>query len=781
MSSISVWMRADITFKHLEDSTTQTISVTNRAALDETEYRLPLLTSISGLGITVGQRGSPAASAGSISIRDGYESYGEELRVSDLLRDYTPIEQSVSVYVTQTTVTSRFPIWSQIWGGKCVSWDKSFDGDEDTLTFQVESNTIEDGYRTRRIDPSEGAMPEGSTGKVLPIIFGESLYVPAYAGEAISDYEHKYYYATSLGRSFPSGDIQRYYARGDDDKYRLVWSKTKTTYWGAGTGVTTGANYSAPQGVTEQLVRARLGTVLDYGIVIGGRFRFKGQNNGALSPSGEIRFGLYEADPHYSAAVGGYRPKNDPVRTATVDKSSFYTQLRGASDFWIEFRWDRPYVFGDAPPSDSIYTYVRQSPPLFIGMVLSTYSGAGLDFEPGGISTTTGEYWYRVGTSGMSGEVTRTRPLAELLNLEFNELGPSSPDENGLSAVSFSVEIETEPTGSANLDLSDLDFILEVDGLQDNSSGAITGVANQLITYPHHAIALLSRRWDGSAWIATADWDHTAFSSRYSTVFASTYKWRRSLAGYSAGDSSLEELISDISEEMAGYLVQRTNGKLAWWPWGVEEVAAVKAFTDADIRILSMQTLSATSVINKVSVTYGRGALNADPKGVFAENEIPNFEGQVNWYSGANTYASFLAEQSTDIYGTRELGERRANWLLDATSAESYADFLLRTYDHPHKLVRFEVPFYENYSLELLDIVEILSAALPARKGTAPKARFPTYNGTEVDPIGGNVWRRAQRYRAQIISREINFQQGERPTLILECRLIKPYHPNDPS
>lgn len=699
------------------------------------------------------------------------------MRVFDLLRDYTPVEQAVVVYAAQTAVDSLNPnsSWVTVWAGRCISWSKTFDGVDDELTFNVESNPVEVAYRTKRIDTGTG-RPDSSIGKILPLILGTAITVPAYPIAEDNNPYWSYGFATSLSTQYTIPTVNQYFAQCEDGYYREVDTGVVGTFYGNDVAAT-GANYPTPQGITERLVKINRNASTENKGVIGGRWRFRGQNNGALAPSGRIQFSLYVANVDDAASYP--RPIMTQVRTAFVEKSDYYTQLRSASDFYVEFRFQEVYWDGRSPDGG---TLVPSLPTFYIGMVLSQYAGAGVDFEDGGVSTTSGTYFYRVGQQGVSEATSGTTPYAQVTGLELIGASTISPsDQDGLRINYFYVNPGTAPTGQTNPDISNLDLQVEVDGIRDDVSGTITGTPSQVITYPHHAIQLLTLKWNGSTWASSSDWDHTAFSSRYSTIFTSTYKWRRSLGGFSSGDSSAEDLAANISEEMAGYIVQRINGKLAWWPWGVENVSSIRTFTDDTIRVLDWSTLDASSVVNQVYLSYSRGTINGDDKAVIAGNEIPNFDTEINWYYGANSYATFLTTASNALYGRRNLDERSANWINDSTSAQTYADFILRTYDHPHRIMRMEVPFWENYDLQLLDIIELLSAAAPARKGTCASARLPTYNGTEVDPIQGNYWRRAQRYRMQIISRDVNFQRGERPTLVLTCRVIKPYHPNDPT
>lgn len=789
-TKLEVWFRVDITLAHIFESSTKTLSVINRPQIGSSTIRYPVLRNISGLGLAIGQSGEPVASSGSITVNDPYESIGEELRIVDLLADHTPIEQTVTVYAAHSNVADMDveSEWVTVWAGKCVGWSKTFGSTEDEITFAVEANRTDIAFRTRSIDAASANAgyeqdyeTSSGVGKSLPIVFGSNVYVPCYYAGQSSATTFRYAFATELGTTHRN-DVSsiRYYAKSEDGEYRRVYSKTYNSYWGAPVGFTSGANYPTPQGLTQRLVKVQEATVLDYSIIIGGRWWFRGQNNGGLTPAGRIRFYLYESANDDASDT----PVLKPIRTAVVEKSDYWSALQGASDFWVYYRWDKPYVWGDiaengTAPQNSVY----------VGMVIEQYASSTTDFVDGGVSTTSGTYYYLVGGQGVSDATSGTRPFSQVLSLQFDSSTQVfAADDRGLAAAGTIVTIDAVPTGQENPAINDLDLIVRISGLKDDGSGTISGSAGSVLDTPQEAVHCVSRTWNGSAWVNSASWDHSAYSSRYSTVFGAGYKFLRTIAGYTDGDTSVTDIVGSISREHAGFTVQRTDGKLAWWPWGVYGDAVKQVFTDEQITILSVENLSVDGVINAVQVDYSRQVLNADLKGVLAENTAANNENSVSLRLADQPFGTDATLRSNAIYGEKEPEDRLAQWFSDSTSANTYAEFLLREFDHPHRIVKFQTDFWQ-YSgsttvannLQLMEIVEILSAALPGRLGTCQSARLPTYDGEDVVTLTASRWVRAQRYRCRIIAREIEWNQGENPKLILTARILRPYHPNEVS
>jgi hypothetical protein len=81
----------------------------------------------------------------------------------------------------------------------------------------------------------------------------------------------------------------------------------------------------------------------------------------------------------------------------------------------------------------------------------------------------------------------------------------------------------------------------------------------------------------------------------------------------------------------------------------------------------------------------------------------------------------------------------------------------------------------------LMGVVDVLSVHLPSYFGSTANAKYPTYNGTEVDPIQGEYWQQASRKRCQIIGINNDYDAGSFPTLKIELREIKPRHLQDPT
>lgn len=768
---IQEWYRVDLTFKLLSDgSTTKTIKLISRNAKDETESYFPLLRDISGCGLTVGQDGMPVSSSGSITIDDAWGSFGLERRISDLLERYTLTEQSVTVYMATTKLGDTAPHsdFESIWKGVVKSISIS-PGKERTLSLSVESSSIEERYITRTITEDMAAtgetIPEQSLGKALPLIFGEDVTVPCYS---ISDnnLSAKYAYGIQMADTFPAGGATAFYAKDEDGVYRQV-QDFGSNYAGL-TAEANGACYPSSYGRTEIVTRVLIRS--DARLIITGlRWWMKGQNSYPpthLTPAGVIKFALYTPVQEYQPSL------ENPLRTAEANKADYWTSLEGSSNFWVYAHFEKPLV----PAECTMYNaFGLNFIALYASMCLSAYAGATTDFTSGGQNSGTMGYYTRDGTDHNLLYVSGYTPFVQLIVTRIEDLVSSTTDASGYRhryvAVTQPDDTGTEP------DITSLDLVVTCDGLKDDSSGTITSSASSLITRPDHVANLVQRTYNGTSWVDSGKFDFSTFSSLYSLFTSGSYQ--RSVFGATTSETTLQEFLAQLAKEHCCYFVQRSDGKLALWPWGATgDIQAV--LTDEDMRVTSIEFVDSSSVINDVIVAYGDDYLNTNSQWA-ASGQYENKLGALTFNKDTSSYYSLLSAISNSLYGKRCLADESFSLIGDSTSATSFAECMLRRNDHPHVLIYAEAPAYKYQDLDLMDIVSLLTTQLPAHLGSSAEAPMLESQGELVDLWEGDYRKRAKRYRAQIIGKNINVPEGGAGTWKFTFRLMNPPHTNDPT
>jgi hypothetical protein len=799
-SNLQPWAKVEIVLVALNNPTdTKTLKFTNRPAKDGNATNFPLLQSYSGLGLAVGQDGMPRTGSGSIVIRDAWESLGYERRVFDLFDRYTAQNQAVTVYIANEDISQAdVPTsWTLIYTGKVESVSKS----KDVLSFQISNSLLPDqriGYSVGQHPISYTAVgfttanfednflyPDSSIGKGTSLVFGNST-----SGSIIPAWRASDKTVTNTDRNaglyilgnYPEGfdpAIDRIYAKDQDGNF-------VNTYGYAGLGLQlngTGGSAVTSHGLTEFLVPF----VVDYdangygGLFYAFSWKCKGQN-AVITPVGKIIANLYRAPKN---GVTASEPSADVysfsedlfewelVTSGSINKSDYLTQVRGVSSFDCVIPFDVPAAIGSFVDSSGVipsnYYYA-------IGVVLTEYSGsATTDFTSANVSASSVHY-YRITNGGGWAKTTAASPSGKLLDGTATNYTTDIQFRDGYkvwaTAVSSSLALALNAYSDSDFTEQELSYYNL--GVTDNAAGLITGVAFDYITRPDHVIKFLGLKYNGSAWVNGDLFDLSQYD--YSSVFDGAY-YRR-VVGFTQGEQTLEEVVGQIVTDMSCALVPLSSGKLALYPWGLQ-LPVSKVFTDADIlEISDIQESDPSTVVNSILVNYGKNYTGINEQ-YGASGNLENILGVIKKDSTTSGDFAILARSNT-IYGNRELEETSAQFIGDENTALTRAKYLAFRHEHTHRTFTITVPYFDNLSLKVMDVVDVLSVHLPAHFGTSSKAGYPTNDGVEVDIYAGEYSRRAQRRRCQIIGLN-NDYDGEFFKLEIELREIKPRHTEDPT
>lgn len=771
-ANLQPWARVDIVIKGLDDATqTKTLQFTNRPCAQGDATYLPLLKSYSGLSLEVGQDGLPTSGSGSIVINDQWESLGENRRVFDYFDRYTPINQTVTVYRGINTLGDlTLPSWTLLYTGKVESYSK----DKETLTFSVSNNLLESKITTAKITTDLAAsgysVPDQSIGKDLPIVISNTdITVPAYSLDwsASTAGSCRYAYATRIGSSFVANPTPTaIYAKDMDNVYRSLFPAG--TAFGVIGNASIGSNYPSNPGLSESIIPFALSSVGSGGVIVTGvSWWCKGQPAHAVDATGQITFKVYRS---LSTSIDTVNMAAwEEVYSKDISKSGYTTQLYAGADFFVDCPFDSAIVLGGAG-IDSIQDYSIFA----IGIKLSNYTGStATDFTHGGVFALGGTYFYRTTFGGDTTLGTGYVPILKVNCATFSTASSPALNEKGLG---FSY-VNISPTLTTSR-VSELDIAVTLpNGLTDDGSGSITGVAGQALTYPHHIAKALGWTYNGTSWADGSIIDTTTFSSLYTIFSAGSYQ--RKITGFTSGSTSLQDLLYTIAKEMSCAIVPLSNGKLALWPWG-NTGSVVRTFDDSSIlEYGATEETDPSTVINNISVEYGRSFTEIFDQ-YQASGKAENLQGVVVINKGTSGYYSSLLSNSETLYGKRELEESGSQWIGDVTSATTRALYYILRHEHTHRTFNITVSYFDNTDLKLMDIIDVLSVHGPAFQGTTSKARLPTVGGVDCDPLKGNYFKQAQRRRVQIIGLN-NDYDGDYPKLVIKCREIKPRHKNDPT
>ena len=754
----------------IADGTKKTIYLSSRPAIsDTTTYFFPLLLSMSGLGQVVGKT-VPAASQGEISILDTFESFGYERKFSDLLQRYTINDQTIEGYAAQTQLddTDITADASLIWKAKMRDVQCYYQDDQSSVIISIETVPIAPDVLTKEIET--GQFPNAPTrniGKALPIVVGQNVQVEAIQIAADGNADPEYAYATALGTQFPVGGLQKIYSpniwSGAMEEIESVSSASTAVF---SVGSTSGAFAGANWGSNEIAMEFDYSLATKKPLITKGRIWCKGQNNAGITPTGDLIFRLYinsKETEFDSTAYSHATPTDQPIAEARVSKADYLSQVRGASDFWVDFSFNKPVP-------------IHRRGGYFISVQMTNYSGSSTtDFTSGNNSGGSNYKISRSPSAAWQGTPSGTSPdlRIELFGVKFTDTpSPSSGQVNADGLAHCYVELTqgTAGTNQKNPDLTGLNLVFEVNGLKDDSSGNITGTPSAQITDAAYAIKLLSRSYVGGSWTASSDYDFSVFTDTHSVLRSGSLA--RTLAGKSNGRATREQIFEQILNNSACRLVLRNNGKLALYAWGTTRVRTSFEFTNENSRIVSYQRPRTATVINRLLMKYGPRLANSVIRGGGTAGEFEPYSGTFDWTNGTDTLATLLLANSQSRYGIRALEENVFDWVNDSTTIKNVGKAIIGEFRTPQNVVVVRAPFFANKARELLDCGYLLFPELPSHFGSTAKASNPVYNGTPITVKNGQYLVRAARYEAQIVGMEFDRSFDEEPSILFTLRIL---------
>lgn len=754
--------------KSLSDASTTTFNLSNRPLIGvtSTDY-YPILQSLPNVGAVMGDY-LPQALGGTIVLNNAPNSFGFERRFSDLLERFTVIDSQVKIYYADVTIGSTDPTasWELITTSRIARWRAN--PGNGTLELDLDTATIPKRIVTKSINSVDFPnAPTANLGRHIPLVLGSDIQVPAYRVAADGDTSPEYVYATSLGTDaagtpYPVGGVQTYFAQNQDGRYQAVNSASAVS-----TAVK--SNTSTTSEALLPLTGARYWYWLDYTsptdnyVITQVEVKLNGEST-ADSFDGTITVEIWEGSVYAlfvptKLVASGNRPASD-----------FNASLQGASDFWAGFTLDRPLVMAnDAAGYWLLIKHQTDSGTHTINALISNAGGSSV---------------YAFYLLDSDGTIAPLRSSASTDRLEYKLYATKQTDDttptaaqvqvDGLGHAQFEVTQKTALSGIDNPDLTKLNWIVEIDGLKDDSSGTVTGSANQLIESPQQVIELLDKEWNGTDFTGGRV-DNTKFSATHSQLTTSSSFGYRKIGGATSGRTTLEDLYRQICRNSGlriGLVNSATAGKtLGVYAWGTN-LTATYCFTDDDCIIRRVESRGVETTVNRFQIFYQPQLIDLDVVSGTAEGQFKNYGGTIDWYPSRDVGTTNISDTSSDLYGFRTLETAAYDFVNDSTSADFIAKFLACYFALPSWFVECEVPFNKYKGIELFDVVEIEHPDLPAFFGTSSNAKMPTYNGADTDPGDGMYLKRANRYRAQIEAREIRFSPGEYPTLLLTARLL---------
>lgn len=758
----------------------------SRESFDDNGIFIPILKSISGLGQTVGQD-VPLPVNGSIMLDDSWGSLSAKRKFSDLLERYTLTEQPIEIYYSLSELDT-FDFESGLtllFKGKMKEGTSNPTGQPSTFTISVEGTNIEDRYMTKAIDGDYfTSAPEASLGKNIPLVLGGPVEVdPIKVSPDPTDEETPSYlefaWGTTLGTTHVNGGINGVKLKDHNGNYKLMnspMSEDTPVFQSAGTPTVAWQFYdldSDHSGRQDDVcIPLDFADTFTNYVITGGALSVRGALGGGWTTDSEIIIEIYERRPKNKKG-----PMREPIATAEVDKNEYLANFRSTTSFDIEFRFDKP-IFLSNPNGYCINFTQTLNDDESDEIALSCINSATPYFRRGHyVGTTKRPNRWQFRATGAPANKTpcwklygmRWSPSAGPFDADINEEGLGHQTIGFLQHNFTGDPMDEQPV----CDLSSLDPIFMAYGLQDDIDGTITGVPYKLLENPQQILQAVTKKWNGTEWVSnTDDYDFSVFTEQAEMSRNPYSLFSVNLRGKSEGAQSLTQLLQNILKNSTGRLVTRNNGKMAFYFYGVRSPETFE-FTDDNSYLMSFKELNSSSIVNRVQIFSNKLLSTITARRLATEQSFKNFGNALDWTYNTNGYAEVVSTDSYNVFGLRTLNSKGTSYdLVSWDTAMAIAYYLLTLFNFPHRTITIRTTFAEAAGIELLDVGTIQSVSVPCFFGTDPERKIPTFEGAPVDYLRGSDWRRAKRYRVQVVQKDNDLSERDAPTVVLTLKII---------
>lgn len=388
-----------------------------------------------------------------------------------------------------------------------------------------------------------------------------------------------------------------------------------------------------------------------------------------------------------------------------------------------------------------------------------------------GISTETSDFWE-------DGTVATEEIALQLYACIYTDNGTPPVSvyalPNGLATSYFTLTHD-----NANFtapDMSGLDFIFEIDGIEDDSSGTITGVANQLITLPHHVARLLTYNYNGTNWVNNI-YDSSTYSGTHTRLSATGY-YSRSVAGASNGVVRARQLLNDVMNEHACYLTKvNTTNKLALYAWGTQQAIAFNIY-DIDILDFRYTVADRSTIVNVARGSYYKKLTSLNERRVLAQGGEKSYSGYLEYRYNDASLGQAISANSYTLFSDNENIKDTYNYVADAITMRNILHGILSRNQLPSELVEVTLPLHKFSTLKLWDVVKIITSQLPQTGGTNPDPLPSVYNaGEEIIYNTDDQLVLAKPYRGQVLKLDYDLSRDVPSVTVLINLLINKADP----
>jgi hypothetical protein len=266
--------------------------------------------------------------------------------------------------------------------------------------------------------------------------------------------------------------------------------------------------------------------------------------------------------------------------------------------------------------------------------------------------------------------------------------------------------------------------------------------------------------------------------AQYPVYYGASGYRSRQVAGFMEGYRATEKVIEQICKDTATRIGLNNEGNLFPWVWGPTYDVAM-TIDPHDAILESYEEQDPTTVINDVSISYGRSFAGLDYGRNVGSGQIANYSGTVKRNAESTDYLGTIAAKSAAVYGNRPLEEVETYYIGDEQSALTLAEYYLTVYQQPWKLLTINLPYDKYRTLRMFEVVRFGHPALPSYYGASSEAGGIYCEGDIVDLKNGRDWIAAKSFRYFIEGRAVSMELNGAPMLTLTLRILD--HEDDPT
>jgi hypothetical protein len=722
-ATFNYFYRCDVTvLTYAEGATTsKTYSFTNKFLKDSSSATTywPILQSLGEFSVAAGET-LPTISLSAVEIDNSIGTFGANRKFSDVLQRYTPVEQSIVLYIGQVSILSdTVSSWTQIAQGVVSDWKTSANGEKGTLTFNVRAAKYKEAVLNLEVARTVNGMenaPISSLGRAVPLLVGSGVEVLPV--RISSDYATtgKYAWGTCY-----------YQFLENDSTSAKVYTKNYADQWEELTGGNTDYSGTTPTGqfaLSTYESRAFKLNINGSSIVTGVQLRAKA--NGLASTSAILTVFILRVDYVTYAVL-------DTICTASVPLSAYdaINADTANTNFAINVSFDKPGII--AVGTNSFYHY-------YLGFSVSSKAANDLSLHYNNSGTAelrkdSADTAPGTGTSNDGWKVITGGSAIQRLNYKLLEVSFSFTDhvaaytQTGLTYSSMTATQFTPDTGQTNPTLDTVQLLIgNVDGITAYGGGA-------LAERPQSLADLLSYTWSGSAWATANAWDtSTLSSSHYEVLYNGASPSYRSRVAEGVFESAITytQFLTEICRGTASRVGVLSTGKSFMYPFGVT-AAVVYDIPAGDIAALDWEQRDISTVVNRAIIKTGRSYIYA-PR-TFESQETVGYQYTTDYSADNYVAVRAMTLESRTTYGSKDLAATEfvvrpvasggtEGYLGNSSSyASILAEYYLARFGKPLVYASFVIPYHRYSALKMFDIITFTSVDYPAFYGTDPNAR----------------------------------------------------------